>query len=186
MRNNKNKKIGSLLIVITIILVLINLILLIKYFVSNGEKKEEKNIQENNTINQIETKPEESQEIDKIKAMSEQDRIEYYVRTFVQNLELQNYDEDYKVLYGDFKNNYFPTLEEFKKYCTEKIGTEFVSFNIESIERLGNSVTGNMYVISGYLGNVLEHNEDYKKEISYFVIREKDYNNYELSFNVKK
>ena len=61
-----------------------------------------------------------------------------------------------------------------------------VGISYDNIERLGNNKTGNMYVILLTISNVFQKklNEDEKLPQTYFVIVEKDYDNYEMSFSV--
>ena len=58
------------------------------------------------------------------------------------------------------------------------------------VERLGNKKTGNLYVLWLSIGNIYrvrdEDEEDEDREETNFVILERDYNNYEMSFSVNE
>ena len=61
-----------------------------------------------------------------------------------------------------------------------------IGIKYDNIERLGNNKTGNMYVLWLTIGSIYQGKleEDEKLDQTNFVIIERDYNNYEMSFSV--
>lgn len=146
-------------------------------------------------LNKLEAKPEDysgmtdeelaaavQEKVDKIEvnslvAMEERERIEYYLADFVGLIEKSKFDSAYDLLNEDFRNNFFPTVDEFKNYCKTKFPMMF-SIEYTNIER-----NGNVYVLWVNIGNSLAGKDS---AIEYnFVIQEHDLNDYELSFSVK-
>ena len=60
------------------------------------------------------------EELEEVKEMEEKKRITYYFSKYITYLEEKNYEKAYNLLYEDYKNNYFPTLEDFEKYAKER------------------------------------------------------------------
>lgn len=192
----KDYKTNLILIGIVLILMTVNLIMLIKYLSSNEENQTQNaniSIQETpyNTVIDEVTEEEGMQ-------MPEQDRMRRYAIEFIDNLDNEEFEEAYGKLGEDFKNNFFPTQNEFEQYVKERIGTGELTINFKNIERLGNEKNGNLYVlwvdVYDVLGNEyvnkLEENmtEEEKEDDSgnmNIVILEKNFNDYELSFSIK-
>ena len=90
----------------------------------------------------------------------------------------------------DFRNTYFPNIEEFTTYVQKYFSSSNLGITYDNIERLGNNKTGNMYVVWIYIRNLLdlyktdEQRETEETNYINFVILEHDYNNYEMSFSV--
>ncbi len=108
--------------------------------------------------------------------MSERDRMEYYISSFITAVENKDYEEAYEMLYEDFKKNYFPTFTSFEEYASTKFPNE-ISLNYTNIER-----NGTVYVMWVELYNPLG-NKDSKIEMN-FVVQENDLNDFDLSFTV--
>ena len=132
---------------------------------------------------------EEIPEDEEIRTLHESDRMKRYIGIFFDRLEDKDYQSAYDVLNSEFKASYFPTLDDFKQYADKNFNTSTMSVTYDNIERLGNNKTGNLYVMWLTISNIfqrkIEDDED-KLEQTYFVILEKDYNNYEMSFSVKE
>lgn len=107
----------------------------------------------------------------------ERDRIEYYLSSFINEIENENYEEAYSMLYDDFKKNYFPTIEQFEEYANTKFPSMF-ALDYTNIER-----NGNTYVLWVNMGDPLA-GKDSVVEMN-FVIRENDLNDFDISFSVK-
>lgn len=186
-KKQREKMVNIILILIAIALIISNIILLIK-FQNDETYVEEENYGNNQTI-ENETKAEtEEQNIqeDDITTMTEQQRMKYYMNSFLEKIENDNYKEAYDLLNQQFKETYFPTEESFKNYSEKYFDMSTTAVEFNNIERLGNPTTGNIYVLWIYLVDVLKNTPDEEKEETNFVILEKDYNQYELSFNVKE
>lgn len=106
----------------------------------------------------------------------ERDRMEYYVKSFVNAVENKEYEEAYDMLYEDFKKNYFPTLNDFEEYTQNTFPT-LCSIDYTNIER-----NGDVYVLWITLSDSLA-GKDSAVEMN-FVVQENDLNDFVLSFTV--
>lgn len=179
-KNNNEKYIAIMIISCIIMIVAVILIVVL----INKPKTKDTNI----VINEPQTEEEiEAQEKEEIKNMSESKRMKRYIGMFFENIEEEKYNDAYSVLNEDFKNNYFPRLEDFEEYAKKYLNSSTLAITYDNIERLGNNKTGNMYVVWTTITDIfmpkLEDNE--KIEQTNFVIIEKNYNDYEMSFSVK-
>lgn len=111
-----------------------------------------------------------------LSGLGERDRMEYYVSTFMTEIENENYENAYGMLYEEFKTNYFPTLESFQTYAKTKF-PQMVSLNHTNIER-----SGDIYVLWVELSSSLS-SKDSAIEMN-FVVKENDLNDFVLSFSV--
>ena len=149
-------------------------------------KTKEKN---NNTV--VTTEPTEEEieasEKEEIKNMSESKRMKRYIGMFFEDIEEEKYLEAYSVLNEEFKNSYFPRLEDFEEYAKKYLNSNTLAITYDNIERLGNNKTGNMYVVWTTITDIFRPKlaEDEKIEQTNFVIIEKNYNEFEMSFSVK-
>lgn len=114
---------------------------------------------------------------DKLKTMDERERMEFYFGIFLDYIESAEYEKAYNLLYGEFKNNYFPSLESFTKYA-QKTFPELAEIKYENIER-----NGDVYVLWIEIIDVINGVSDERKKMN-IVIRENDYNDFEMSFSV--
>lgn len=151
---------------------MINLVLTKQKQISEEGKKSE----ETNQVLEETTTQE-----DEIKKLSESSRMKRYIGIFFENIENKDYESAYKVLNYEFKETYFPNIESFEQYAKINFNPSTLGVTYDNIERLGNNKTGNMYVMWLTISNI--YNKEESKEIN-FVIIEKDYNNYEMSFSV--
>lgn len=127
---------------------------------------------------------EETEENDEIRSLSESNRMKRYIGIFFDNIEEGKYQEAYNVLNQDFKDVYFPTLEEFTTYANQNFNSSMLGVKYDNIERWGNKKTGNMYVLWLTIANATKmKKEGEEKPQTTFIIIEKDYNNYEMSFS---
>lgn len=115
-------------------------------------------------------------EINSLSGMGERDRMEYYVKSFIDAVENKEYEEAYDMLYDEFKENFFPTLSDFETYARKTFPT-LCSIEHTNIER-----NGDVYVLWVNLSNALA-GKDSTIEMN-FVIQENDLNDFVLSFTV--
>lgn len=113
----------------------------------------------------------------KLSSMSERDRMEYYVSKFIKAVENRSYDTAYNMLYDEFKENYFKTLESFEEYAKNNF-PKMISLEYENIER-----NGKYYVLFVRMSNMLGNKND-GTDMN-FVVKENDLNDFVLSFSVK-
>ena len=171
--NKKNKKI-LIVIIILLVLLLIGAILIFQKL--NG--KDSKNKTEKELIDKQEAYIEEKNKetVQSLSDMSEDQRMEYYCGKFFGLIDNDLYNEAYKLLYSDYKENYFPTLANFKKYFEEYFPEE-ISLSYQNIERLGD-----IYVLT--VGVTDGVNFSYGKNFPlYVVIQENELNDFVISFS---
>lgn len=168
---NKLKILDYILIITLLITIMIVVIIVIKSL----EKKSIQNNAINNEKNITSIKQDNSG--NELKDMSERERMEFYFSEFMDYIENGKYQEAYNLLYPDFKDNYFKTLEDFKKYVN-KTYPEFVSFSYNDIER-----QGNIYVLMITVINPDLSKSEAKKS-QRIVIKENNFNDFVLSFQV--
>lgn len=172
MRMKKNNK----LIIFGVIIVVILAIIAYNTIASNKSKgidydemtEEEVAIAVQEKVDNIKKKD--------LSGLGERDRMEYYVSSFVEAVENEEYEEAYDMLYDDFKSNYFPTLASFEEYAKSKFPS-MVSLEHTNIER-----NGDVYVLWVTMYNPLG-SKDAGIEMN-FVVQENDLNDFQMSFTV--
>ncbi len=189
-RKKKNNNIKYIIAIIVIaIIMMINLVIIIKL-----TKKPSSTAQTSNTINstassESNTEEEESQARDEeVRNLSETIRMKRYIGFFLEDIENGDYQSAYDVLNEDFKKTYFTNLEEFKNYADKNFNSSIMTLTYDNVERLGNSKTGNMYVVWVTISNMFQEKLQDDEELpqTNFVIIEYDYNKYEMSFSVNQ
>lgn len=185
-KKNDTQNIIIAIVVIAVIMIGV-LCFVINAIVKSTKKENNTNTNVNNTsTSSEETTDEEISQLDEIKQLSESGRMKRYIGNFFNSIEDGDYQTAYNVLNEDFKKRYFSNLNEFTTYAKKNFGSSMVGISYDNIERLGNNKTGNMYVLLLTISNIFQGklDEDEKLPQTYFVIVEKDYNNYEMSFSV--
>lgn len=178
----KNRVLNIVLLIVTLICVSINIVLLLNKFLIPRRESEviykeklNKKMQLNKT-NSDNISSEQNQ-LELLKKGTERDRIEYYCGQFFKNIENKNYEKAYQVLYPEFKQQYFPTIEDFKKYV-QKTYPSVLAINYDDFDR-----QGDIYITTVLVDNALA--KDNSKQFSQrIVVQESDYNKYVLSFQV--
>lgn len=160
-----------LLISFLSLLTIINIIVGISKF--SKKDNTQNNVEENMNI-ENENKEVIEEQID-IYTMTEGDRIRNYLSTYMSYLEKDEYQKAYDLLYPEFKQNYFKTLEEFENYIEERYPM-FITYNQDDIQRQGN------YFILEI--TILSDSDDKENFSQRFVIYENGINDFVLSFEV--
>lgn len=169
-KQRKNKKKVIFIIVIVLILFLI-----IQY---SSRKKSSSEIYEYEEKTEEQIQEEENQAlISQLRNMTERNRMNFYFGEFLNYIESGNYEEAYNLLYDEFKQNYFPTLESFEEYIPT-LFSEVSDIEYTNIER-----NGEVYVLWINITDAINGKPGEEKEIN-VVIKENDYNDFELSFSV--
>ena len=173
-KKQKDKMINLILVIIAIVIFIINIVLFLKGSTNETETELIENdiSSEENYNNNFESV--------NVKEMDESDRMMFYINEFLDKLEGKDYKTAYSYLNNDFKNNYFKSEEEFKNYVENNLNIATIAMEFSNIERLGNPINGNIYVV---FVNLIDYQKDTKKETK-FVILEKDYDDFELSFSL--
>lgn len=187
-KQKKNNNIKYIIAIILIaIIMIINLIVIIKL-----TKKPKSADQTNNPIisesNNDDTEEDSGSREDDVKSLPETLRIKRYIGFFLEDIENGDYQSAYDVLNEDFKKTYFTNLDEFKEYADKNFNSSIMTLTYDNVERLGNSKTGNMYVVWVTISNMFQSKLKDGEELpqTNFVIIEYDYNKYEMSFSVNQ
>ena len=119
----------------------------------------------------------EEERILELKSTSETNRIHRYFSEYINLIDLKEYEKAYSYLYPEFKDNYFPEFDSFKKYVQE-LYPEFIGIQYKDIER-----QGSYYILTIHFYDALAEgfNEFHEQK---FVIYEKDFGEFVLSFQV--
>lgn len=187
----RKKKLDIIAIMLTIVLLIligvnISLLsnkLLAPVYANNKVKKEYEEIiaKRNEEIKKITDKKTDVEmaeaEIKEVKKMKEKQRMQYYFSKYITYIEEKNYEKAYNLLYEEYRNNYFPTLEEFEKYVKQKY-PDFMSVEYNDMSR-----QGEYYILTVNIYNLLT-NEIIEKEQKY-IIKENNFLDYVLSFQVR-
>lgn len=184
-KKQSNIQISELIITILILILLcVNLVLVIKKVMipdSNQQKQIQQSQQQEieqskQGLNESDITSEDYQ-LSLLKEGTERDRIEYYCGQFFKFIENKNYTKAYELLYPEFKQQYFPTIEEFTKYI-QKTYPSILAINYDDFDR-----QGNIYITTVLVDDALA--TDKSKQFSQrIVVQESDYNKYVLSFQV--
>ena len=108
--------------------------------------------------------------------MTERNRIEYYITKFINYAMDGEYEKAYDLLNKDYRKTYFPTENDFKEYAQTTF-TKMVNVEYTNFER-----NGEIYVSWLTLTDAINGKKDDGKEFN-FVVEEKDFNDFELSFS---
>lgn len=178
MKSNKiNKQILGAIICV-IIFIIISIILLMKN-IGNNSNNSNTNIMFNGTSEttvQNEQQSEDDEElIEELKSVSESERIKIYLGKYFKNIEKKEYNKAYDLLYPEFKENYFPTLEDYEKYIDEQEYADLLTIDYDDIY-----MQGEYYIVTVRIGNLLAGTDIVKKEKT-FIIKENGYNDYYIS-----
>ena len=168
--NNKTKKIILISIILLVVLLVALLLLMLlrkpnKMSQEEIEKVDLKHIEEQNNL-----------EAEDLSGKSEQQRMEAYCSKFFRLVDRGNYEQAYELLYDDYKENYFPTLNNFKKYFEDYFPSDF-GLSYENIERLGD-----IYVLMVNVSDVVNGSYGHNFDL-YVVLQEKEINNFVISFS---
>lgn len=166
-RNSKKIKYVILFIIILLICLLFSL----------SEMKNKSNNQTDLEKANIKYQEERKREIaEDLSEKDEQQRMQYYCGNFFKLIDTNQYEEAYDLLYSEYKENYFPTIQNFKKYFIDYFPSDF-ALSYSNFDRLGD-----IYVLTVGISDTV--NGSYGKNFSlYVVIQENALNNYVLSFS---
>lgn len=190
MRNKRDLKIRNqkiILIVLTIIVVIwtvININTVFKVMKNAEELEASKN---QNTVNAVEENVVTAEEIEEntnqleiedLKDKDERTRMQQYCGKFIRYIESKDYDKAYALLYPDFKNNYFKTVDDFANYAKEKFPSSLITVEYNNIER-----QGKYYILYTTIKTPLDPSYSMDQK---FIFIENGFNDFQLSFDVKQ
>lgn len=176
-----DSKVFKILFLILIILIVVMVVINTVY---NREKSENSN---NTSVNELSVEnvltAEEIEEntnqleIEDLKDKDERTRMQQYCGKFIRYIEEKDYDKAYALLYPDFKNNYFKTVEDFEKYAQEKFPSSLITVEYNNIER-----QGKYYILFTTIKTPLDTNYSMDQK---FILIENGFNDFQVSFDVK-
>ena len=178
-----------ILIIVIVILLVFNLVLFLKKVAKPNEQEEiqaknsqniskKENDEKNKNTKEI---PKTDDEVKKyLSTLKEGNRMEYYCGQFINCIDNEQYEKAYSLLYEEFKQNYFPTLEEFEKYAKE-FYPKFFAVKYDDVERYDK-----MYVLRLRIVDYKASNSKEAEKVQRIVVQEYDYNNFAISFSVEK
>ena len=105
----KTLRIAIIITVFVLIILLFSLLLLIR----NSETRKQTNIEKAN-IEYIEKANQKV--VEDLSDKPEQERIQYYCANFFKLIDTKRYEDAYKLLYSEYKENFFPTFNNFKTH----------------------------------------------------------------------
>lgn len=191
MRNKKDLKIRNekiILVILTVAVVIWTIININSIFkvMKNVEKLEASKsenvvntvVQENVvTAEEIEENTNQL-EIEDLKDKDERTRIQQYCGKFIRYIESKDYDKAYALLYPDFKNNYFKTVDDFANYAKGKFPSSLITVEYNNIER-----QGKYYILFTTVKTPLDSSYSMDQK---FILIENGFNDFQLSFDVKQ
>lgn len=174
MKKTNNEIIKKKKLIIILALVIVLLLILTVIVVRSSNKNNEQEIYNQAVIERQET--EKKLIIEDLSGKSEQERMEYYCAQFFKYISNRDFESAYDMLYFEYKENYFPTIESFKRYILEYFPST-MSITHNNMERLGN-----IYVLWINVKDVYDaiNGQNFDMNI---VIREDAYNDIKLSFS---
>ena len=177
---SKVEKIDIILVLVILILVILVLVVVTKYF---GNKKAQQSTpnpitvqEEDNRTSKIQNPTTDEDKIKYLATLNERDRIDYYCWEYLNNIQEGDYASAYSLLYDEFKQSYFPTVEKFEEYAKTIYPYNF-AVEYDDISR-----QGDIYVVRIIIEDIMGSRENEK--VQRLVVKENDYNNFAISFQV--
>ena len=174
------------LILAVVILIILNLIIFTKKIVQ-PEMQLKQQEQDNDAVSQAQNDKKNEQDnvkivrtdeeiVEMLSGYNERDRMEFYCGEYFRHILKGEYDAAYNLLYSEFKQQYFPTVEAFEEYAKKTYPTSF-ALDYDDITR-----QGDIYVLRLIILDMDGTKETEKTQR--VVIKENSYNNYVISFQV--
>ena len=176
----------SKLIFILILISILILIAICLFVFINSNFENANNVQQNTGLNEnINTNyTTTSNEIDDqnrdalVASLNERQRMQTYFGRYLSYIESGDYESAYNLLYDGFKQNYFPTLEDFESYAQNNYPSNMV-VEYTNIER-----QGTIFILTVKIRNALSDNTQTDVKEQQIVVTENNVNDFKLSFEV--
>ncbi len=169
------KKILRIMILILVIVLII--IIIWSNNINNHENNEITDKENEITVKTQEEKKDE--ELKRIQNMDERSRMQYYIGKYFSYIQDKNYAEAYSLLYEEYVQEYFPIYTDYINYIQEKYPFDLIAIEYNNIERIGDLYVLWVNVVDVVNGNPMAEDKLEQK----IVIREKGFNDFELSFS---
>ena len=187
----KTQEKDIILMAIVVFLFIVLLLVCLKGIIIPNQKANNQEVQQsvdytksttkknNSGTEQIST-PKTDEEVRKyLSTLGEKSRIEYYCGEYIKCLKNKDYEKAYNMLYSEFKQKYFQTLDEYEEYV-EKIYPNFFAVQYDDFSR-----QGDIYVIRLIIIDPKNSEKSGEENSQRIVIKENDFNDYVISFQVK-
>lgn len=177
MKKKDERTYTIILAIIACVLMVIN----ISIYINQNKYIPQQKSSENTTVQKATIKTEEEKEEEEIatlKTLGERDRMERYFGKYIGYIEEEEYEKAYNLLYEEFKQNYFKTLDDYVKYIKETY-PEMISVEYTNIER-----QGQYYVLFVDIVDLMAASGNENKISQNIVIYETDYNEFYISFSL--
>lgn len=177
MKKKDERTYTIILAIIACVLMVIN----ISIYINQNKYIPQQKSSENTTVQKETIKTEEEKEAEEIatlKTLGERDRMERYFGKYIGYIEEEEYEKAYNLLYEEFKQNYFKTLDDYVKYIKETY-PEMISVEYTNIER-----QGQYYVLFVDIVDLMATSGNENKISQNIVIYETDYNEFYISFSL--
>ena len=145
------------------VIILCLIFLLIILHLTKTEQQEE--------IRTTEQRDEEIKNI--VRPKGEKERMQIYLAEYLKHIEKQEYEQAYQILYAEFKQNFFPSLQSFCSYV-QKNYSDLMKVDYTDIQR-----QGEYYILTVTITNLGELDTQITQK---FIIYENALNDYTLSF----
>ena len=112
----------------------------------------------------------------KVMTLPEKNRMQIYFGKFISYIEEKDYENAYKLLNENFKNNYFDTIEKFEEYMKKypsSMAVEYLNFERQ----------GELFVLTVNIKDVFNSSASVINQR--VVIRENEANDFTISFQVE-
>lgn len=161
---------------VVLILIVILILIAIGIIIYTNNLNEEQYI-ENNSIaeNSITDNQIQDARNDTVSILSETSRIKSYVGQFFTAIESKSYQKAYNMLFEEFKNNYFSTIENFEEYVKNTYPQNIV------LEYTNITREGTIYIISLEIIDGVNNTNKFEQRV---VITENNLNDFNISFQV--
>lgn len=173
MKKKDNQSFTILLAIVACLLTIINIRIYISKYEDDSKDKNE--ITSSTALIKKTDEQKKSELIQELRGMRERDRMERYFGEYIDYIESGEYEKAYNLLYPEFKQNYFKTLEDFEKYVSQKY-PDIIIVDYDNIER-----QGEYYILFVKIPKTDGSNEIINQNI---VLYEKDYAEYYISFSI--
>lgn len=180
-----------------IIIILITLVLLVIYLkeyainakieneaIINTKNETQQASQQENKTSQVEIQRTDEDVVKYLSGLDERSRMEYYCGEYLKHIKYKEYEDAYNLLYPEFKENYFPTLEKFEEYV-KNYYPKFFAVQYDDIDRQGDIYIIRLKIVDATNSSKDSNNaESSKDNIQRIVIRENGFNDFVMSFQV--
>ena len=177
---DKNKKL--IIGVLVALFVIFTIIRVVVMSLTKDNKNDNDTSTNTQNTSQVSKTNEDTERLKEIKKKSEGERVRTYLGEYFKFLEKKDYESAYNLLYSDFKQNYFPTLEKYREYI-EKCGyPDMLAIKYNDVKRVGY-----FYIVTLDINN-LDPDAIISKQVvktgTKFVVKENDYDDFYLSFQL--